>query len=58
MYTRKRIYHNYLAQTEKSVPRDHCLASLGFDITRQSLVMPVTLGLIFLSAPHTHNRYL
>ena len=29
MYARKRIYHGWLVRIEKSVPRDHCLASLG-----------------------------
>ena len=38
---------------EKSVPSDHCLSSLGKprDAKRQSL------GQIFLSYPHPHDRY-
>ena len=50
-YARKRIYHDCLVRTEKSVPRDHCLASLG----KAKGCQTVTLGRSFLSAPHTHE---
>ena len=39
---------------EKSAPRDHCLALLG----EASWCQTMTLGRIFLSAPHTHERFL
>ena len=46
MYARKRIYHGCLVRIEKSVPRDHCLASLG----TASWCQTVTLGRFFY--PH------
>ena len=39
---------------EKSTPLDHCFASLG----SASWCQTVTLGWIFLSAPHTHASFL
>ena len=39
---------------EKSVPRDHCLTSPD----RASWCQTVTLGRIFLSAPHIHEIFL
>ena len=41
-------------EDEKSAPRDHSLASLG----KPRDVRQWPSGQIFLSAPHTHNRYL
>ena len=44
----------YEGRIEKSVPRDHCLTSLGKprDAKRRSS------GRIFLPYPHTHGRFL
>ena len=53
-YVRKRIYHGCLVQIEKSVPWDHCLASLSTALWCQTLI----LWQIFLSTPHTHERFL
>ena len=53
-YASKRISHGCLVQIKKSVPRDHYLASLG----KASLCQTLTLRRIFLSAPHTHERFL
>ena len=53
-YKRKRTYHGCLARIEKFVPRDHCLTSL----CTASRCQTVTLGQIFLSAPHTSERFL
>ena len=41
-------------RAEKSIPRDHCLASLGKAYRCQT----VTLGRNFLSTPHIHERFL
>ena len=54
MYARTRIYHGCLMWIEKSIPQDHCLASLGI----ASWCQTVTVGWIFQSAPHTHERFL
>ena len=45
-------HHGCLVRIEKSVPRDHCLASLA----KASWCQIVTLWHIFLSTPHTHER--
>ena len=43
-----------LVRIEKSIPRDHCLASLG----KASWCQTVNLGWIFLSTSHTNERFL
>ena len=53
-YARKGICHGCLVQTEKSVPLDHYLASLG----KASLCQTMTLEQVFLSALQTHERFL
>ena len=53
-YARKRIYYGCLVRIEKSIPQDHCLALLG----KASWCQTVTLGQIFLSAPHTHEKFI
>ena len=49
-YARKRIYQGCSVRPEKSVPRDHCLAK-----PRDA---KLTLGRIYLSALHTHEKFL
>ena len=51
---RKIIYYSCEGRIEKSVPRNHRLSSLGKprDAKRRSS------GQIFLSYPHTHDRFL
>ena len=51
---RKSIHYSCEGRIEKSVPRDHCLSSLGKprDAKRQSS------GQIFLSYRQTHDRFL
>ena len=53
-WARKRIHYLCGCGIEKSVPRDHCLSSLGKsrDCKRQSSRW------IFLSHPHTHDGYI
>ena len=53
-WARKRIHYSCEVGIEKSVPRDHRLSSLGKprDANRWSS------GRIFLSHPHTHDRFL
>ena len=53
-WARKRIHYSCEGRIEKSVPRDHRLSSLGKprDAKRWSS------GRIFLSFPHTHDRFL
>ena len=48
-----RIFRECEVWIEKSVPRDHCLASLGTALWCQT----VTLGQIFLSAPNNQDRF-
>ena len=43
-----------IMRIETSVPRNHCLALFG----KASWFQTVTLGRIFLSAPHTHETFL
>ena len=51
---RKRIHYLCEGRIEKSVPQDHRLSSLGKprDAKQQSS------GWMFLSYPHTHDRFL
>ena len=53
-WSEKRIHFSCEGRIEKSVPRNHRLSSLGKprDAKRRSS------GLIFLSYPHTHDRFL
>ena len=50
---KKKIYHGCEGQIEKSVPRVHSLTSLGKP--RDARQKPS--GRIFLSTPHTHDRF-
>ena len=55
-HARKSSCHGCLVRIVKSIPQDHYLESLGRASWCQS--QTVTLGQIFLSAPHTHERLL
>ena len=52
--TRKRIHYSCEGRIEKSVPCDHRLASLDKPRDAKRL----SSGRIFLSYPHTHDRFL
>ena len=53
-WARKRINYSYEGRIEKSIPRDHRLSSLG----KPRDANWWSSGQIFLSYPHTHDRFL
>ena len=54
MCARKTIYHGCVGQTEKYVHRNHSLTSLG----KPRDAKQWSSGRIFLSTPHTRDRFL